>query len=72
MMTTPKVKSKPTTRMPQEGGASDHGPANGFIGETTSVRTLEPKEHGGGDRPVSGRCETLVSISAAELVVLPK
>ena len=39
----------------------------------TRVKTLDPKGTMAVETvPLSGRCETLVSISAAELVVLPK
>ena len=58
--------------MPQ-GSSSDHRPVSGLLGETTRVKTLDPKGTTAVETvPVSGRCETLVSISVAELVVLPK
>ena len=66
------VKSKPTPRMPQ-GRTSAHRPVSGLVGEMTRVKTLDPKGTMAVDTvPVSGRCEALVSTSAAELVALPK
>ena len=55
------------------GRSSDHRPVSGLVGEMTRVKTLEPKGTTAVETvPVSGRCETLVSTSAAALVVLPK